>query len=583
MEAGDIKLGSSLDFRTKVQKNSDISYQRITQQAGFVTQAVPASGGTESIFQIPNKVWNPSESFLSFIYYPGAGGGGFYNYLYNDCCAPIRQLQFYTKNGLMLVDVPDLANFTKMTWKSQLALSDYLTFERYEDARTTDNSAVVAGGVAEVQRIGITTAATAGNFVFAFAGVLSDPFTFNDVVGTLNTRLNAMSSMVGNGLTAVVTGVMNAINNIDITFGQQRPIKDEFGFVNILPLGIATALVQVNPIVQTQGVWGPITDRGTWGKLLRPSNNLKSSFPARRPDGSPASVDYIENQYVTPGYLVNAVGPYIKVKLPLSMIVDSFLSLNKSLSLGDISYLRIVWQSSAKIGYIGTSITNPLTGAAAMTAGYTYNQLYLYIATEQNPQVYMDVNDIVNNEGLRVSFPWIKYNKINLAGGSQTVPIIYTQSDGKRLTKIYHSLFNNTESANTAYDNSNTFNPTTPANQRIQQFFTAINGDRRQGFDLLPRNNEDYMFLYQKLKGSLYVDPGIFQYNWVWIEDFTDEPSPQNKILENGEINLKGLPLLRDLKFEFNGVSLANANYNHYTYGITQREILIKKGEVMYI
>lgn len=597
-----ISLPSNLNFRKKMQMNSNPTYQRIVQQSGGVTQAIPLSGGNESIWQIPNRVFNPADSFLSYIYYPTANGANNFNFVYNDCLSTIRQLQFYTKNGLMLVDIPDLANYCKMVWKSQIKLNDYLTFEKYEDSFTTDNTSFIAG-TQEVQTITITTAATSGSYVLSLYGETSGVLSFNSNLATISSIINQMNILRNNGVTVAVTGTaangLNSTGTIIFTFTPCRPIQLEFGSFTIIQCGPLAALVvaSFSAALTTAGVVGYLAngnanmnDRSNWGKMIRPSNDRRGTIKARRPDNSFAAVDFIEPQYFQFNYTVNAVGPYIKVKIPFSLLFDTFLSLNKSISLGDISYLRVVWQPASKVYWIANSQsyndpigTGALAPVGAAGVGYTYNQLYLFLSVESDPKIINDVNDIISKEGLKILFPFVKYNKINLQGGSQTIPIIYTKSDGKKLVKVYHSVFNNTESANTAYDNSNNFIPNLAnQTQKVQQFYTAINGDRRQQFDLICRNNEDYMYLYNKLRGSIITDPLIHYYNWTWIEDFSDEHAPDEKNKDNDVVE-KGLSLERDIKFEFNGVVMANANFNHYTYGITQKEIIVKGGEVMLI
>ena len=59
----------------------------------------------------------------------------------------------------------------------------------------------------------------------------------------------------------------------------------------------------------------------------------------------------------------------------------------------------------------------------------------------------------------------------------------------------------------------------------------------------------------------------IYQYNWLWIDDFTDA----NPISESEDFNkVQGLDLGFERKWDLYATT-ANSNFNHYTFAITQK------------
>jgi hypothetical protein len=78
-------------------------------------------------------------------------------------------------------------------------------------------------------------------------------------------------------------------------------------------------------------------------------------------------------------------------------------------------------------------------------------------------------------------FMWTR--KVPLQGTSQSVILKLNRAHGMRLRRIYHSLFHGTESSNTAYDHS----------AKVTSFYTQLNAQRLQDYDLVRATNDDWM------------------------------------------------------------------------------------------
>ena len=78
---------------------------------------------------------------------------------------------------------------------------------------------------------------------------------------------------------------------------------------------------------------------------------------------------------------------------------------------------------------------------------------------------------------------------------------------------------------------------------------------------------DDYALMFPKLKNSIIKDYQVFNYNWLWIEDFTKTKDPSE---QDDKLNLKGLDLDQERKVDMLFTTVAAA-FNHYTYAILQK------------
>lgn len=218
-----------------------------------------------------------------------------------------------------------------------------------------------------------------------------------------------------------------------------------------------------------------------------------------RYNGSPTSIHYTEPQYLeaTPisgatSQNLNAKNDYnLSVSIPFHHIKKCILSLNKDLYFGGESLIfRIVWDTTAKVTYQGTAGNDPNAGARATTSVVNINSLALYIATETNPAIATAVMNQVRTSGLSVLTDYVYYYKTNVGGGStQSISLRFNRGNGRKLKYIITAVNNPTEALNTMYDISNvgTSTVTNTASyygSKIQNFYTLLNNNRRQEFNI---------------------------------------------------------------------------------------------------
>lgn len=341
-------------------------------------------------------------------------------------------------------------------------------------------------------------------------------------------------------------------------------------------------------------------------------NNAASAANQRPQDSSAASKGYIEPQYVEPGTNVVA-SPVYQIVYPLGTLKNTIFALDKDIWANEILILRIVWNQANRIIYNGGNVAVPTTGVTVYAGGMNVTNLTLYLAVETNPEITNQLRSQVAGGGINILIPYVYTYKTNLGpSASQTVSLRFNRGHGIRLSKIYHSVFNNNETVSTgvdsvggnpftiasAYDNDNRAVIAGGVNaltnrSKVQVFYTMLDNERLQEFNLTCANNDDYMLLKDKIKGSVISSSDMFYYNWFWLEDFTgmEDRSAEPKNKDNLEV---GLDLSIERKWDFYGQQMnntaatvnnilnstiaANTNngqYNHYSFAITQKTLTI--------
>lgn len=137
-----MQIASQIDYSKKPYLEPKYKHSQVYQQSGGQTQTLTASGGNESVFELPSKVFNLARSQLNFTLTPSAAGtaGTQYNWLFTDCVFPIRQIQLYTKSGIYLCDLLEVGNYTKIVSKAETKLDDFLTYPLVQGNDIVSNS-----------------------------------------------------------------------------------------------------------------------------------------------------------------------------------------------------------------------------------------------------------------------------------------------------------------------------------------------------------------------------------------------------------------------------------------------------------
>lgn len=333
---------------------------------------------------------------------------------------------------------------------------------------------------------------------------------------------------------------------------------------------------------------------------LRPDSSSTIAASQFSPIISNGTQNYIEPSYLYSftgtGTALNIAPYYLQRMLRLGDIKNTFFSVDRDFYFGgQISYMRLYCGVLSKLGWYTTSPNDPITGATSLTgvAPYTVsmNNLTLYLAIESNELIRQDILRQATTTGLKYLIPYVQaYKNSYGAVTSQQITIQFDLSLGKSLKKIYHSIYNGSETNAMVYEHSNidggtnvlTFPPV--YGKRISNFWTILNGRRMEDLtlnsiissttsanSLIPT---DYMSLKNKLKGSVILNSAMYQAGWFWLDSFDGFSSI---MIQNGCPHIvSGIPMgAVALVWTFNGNVMGAAQNAHYTYGVFYRELLI--------
>lgn len=326
-------------------------------------------------------------------------------------------------------------------------------------------------------------------------------------------------------------------------------------------------------------------DMLNYDKVVQNAGTFNNIYEGLYPSNSAANINYRPTangltsvtNYMEPGYCLvggeETATPIINFTINLDKIKNTLLEHNKDIYFnGEILYLRIVWALSTKIFFNSTSNTAPATGVAAANAVVTITNLLFYLAVEVNPEIENMIKaKCASSEELQILTPYIYYSKLNLPSAStQNLTVRYNRAHGIKLLKIFWAAYNVNETSNTAYDHD------CKANAKVRTFYTMINNIRTTQYDYITSNYDDYMVKKEKLRGSSIFSSDEYYYNWVWVEDFTENnpvwKSTSSSVPKQNCID--GLDLTNEIKYDIYSTT-ASLAFNHYIYAVTQKLLTI--------
>lgn len=311
-----------------------------------------------------------------------------------------------------------------------------------------------------------------------------------------------------------------------------------------------------------------LTNDLTSGGLTR----INSDGTTRRVDGTTANLPYTEIKYVEQG-AITAAEPVITYKIPLKNIgFESILELDKDLYFGEVLILRFVLNAQSSVGFRGTNENNVSNGAAALAGVVSLSAISLRIACEKDQMIEKSVMDKANS-GMSLVIPYIHAFKTNLAASANhTVTLRLNRAHGHSLMRVYHSSFLAAPAVNTVYDNNN------KADNKISQYYSMLDNQRIQQFDLDTSLLDDYEYHRDLLKNSAMQNANVYQTNWFHCDDFTGFKSPaeRKKIYEQNVVC--GIPLDVERKWDIYMTTPGAVAYDYYTVAVCQRTLTIGSG-----
>ena len=120
-------------------------------------------------------------------------------------------------------------------------------------------------------------------------------------------------------------------------------------------------------------------------------------------------------------------------------------------------------------------------------------------------------------------------------------------------------------------------------NQKVQQYYTQLNGKRKQDITIDCTNSVnpflDYMQHKRMLRGSILSNLNVYQYNWFHCDDWSDF-GPRYDQDNTGEL-ISGIPMsVAPLTWSFVGVVMrpnvaatTNDEFYHYTWFVFLKKL----------
>jgi len=294
----------------------------------------------------------------------------------------------------------------------------------------------------------------------------------------------------------------------------------------------------------------------------------ETKYPeAQRYDYTAVDVPYDETQYRAVGTTANGATPVLNLKIRLGDLKQTIFAIDKSLPFKEVLLLRITFNPKVNWGYESKSRTAS-TDPVELAGDIALSNIFLYLANEKNPVVISELMEEVDSKSLSIPIPYpFVYKSTATASTSQNLSYRLNLGHGLRLLKSYHGIYDATEAETTRYELSNT------AHTKLVSFYTLLNNERRQEFDLQTADGDDYMLLKEYLRNSVIQSRGMYDYNWVWIENFAN-----NKNDESGNL-LMGMPLDKEVKYDIY-MTTANSALRHCTVFVFQRMLSISSAGI---
>src|SRR5690606_32266215 len=208
------------------------------------------------------------------------------------------------------------------------------------------------------------------------------------------------------------------------------------------------------------------------------------------------------------------------------------------------------------------------------------------LAVESNEDLKTMIINKVSTTGESYLIPYVQAFKNNNQTASQNISIQLDQGNGRVLQKVYHAPYNQ-EQFDMMYDHCNNGRvANADVAQKVQQYYTQLNGQRIQDITINCTSTAvngpflDYMQHRRQLRGSIMQNANIYQYNWFHCDDFTELDN--NYVFDGNSSLIAGIPMsVAPLTWSFVGVSMANLSFQHYTWFVFVKKLIMSPGTVI--
>lgn len=285
------------------------------------------------------------------------------------------------------------------------------------------------------------------------------------------------------------------------------------------------------------------------------------------------SVKVTESKYVMSSVTADTALK-LDVSIPLSAFKDTLFAVDHDLYWKGSNFtIEFTLNALGAYCWMGTSATNPSTGAAALavTAGASITNVRMDVAIQQNPDISKGIKETcLSAQGLTLKVPYVYNTQQSNAAGGNNLQAFWNEGQGSHVKKVYWAAYPTTPATpNLIYDKSNL------AGVKISDFQTQINGMSVQQQPYIPANGDDFKFIRERLIGSDILSLNEYLYNWCWVDDFTyDKVKYEDRWNDVPKDNfIEGIPL-KD-KVQYNIISTSGTALTNYLCTVFLKELRI--------
>lgn len=285
------------------------------------------------------------------------------------------------------------------------------------------------------------------------------------------------------------------------------------------------------------------------------------------------AIGFSERKYFYTYGDANTATPVINIKIPMSYIKNTIFSMNRDLYFGEVLNLRFVTESYNSVGFI---CTHPVADVRANNAEFTGNlimsNVIFFLAVEQDLAISQAIINEMNAGNVNISIPYVySYKTTNGASTTQTISLRLNRSHGHKLRRIYHAPTHATETGIYCYLRDNKGGVNT-----VSSYYTLLNNDRLQEFNVDCVTAQDYMLLKHKLDRGVYSSVDTYQQNWFHVDDFTSEEPLHSAASQDIKLS-SGIDLNSEQKWDIY-MTTTNRALIHYTFVVTEKKMMIRPG-----
>lgn len=331
------------------------------------------------------------------------------------------------------------------------------------------------------------------------------------------------------------------------------------------------------------GVPQYFTPSSVSGCGIRPSGGNTRGAPITGSNASCINVSFLEPLYIRQSRAANSL-TNVNMIIPLSLIHNTILALDKDVYFNEILTLRIIWAPYTHAGYladrdIDTTAANNVV-YTNLAIPFNLTNLNLYLAVEQNQDITNALKTKVATGSVEYLTDYVYPQKQNYpAGGaqsSQSLSYKFNRAHGRKLKKIYLAPFDGNENKNVLFAHTNLQTIDNNLDSRsdvgtvVASYYTMLDNQRLQQFNIDCTNLDDWMIHQDLLRYSLILNSDVYQYNWCHIDNWDGK-----RTVEHSNNEESGTDLSYERKWDLWSIVTHDGPINWYTFTITSKMITV--------